>query len=110
MLSHEYGHVTDPFEVVTAMFNAAVAAGARYQQASVDELRHDGETHAGIVVAGEERTFDAVLVTAGVWSKDIATSIRTTCRSKPSAATTSTIPARPSGSTIRSSSRIAASR
>jgi D-amino-acid dehydrogenase len=75
MLSHEYGHVTDPFEVVTAMFNAAVAAGARYQQASVDELRHDGETHAGIVVAGEERTFDAVLVTAGVWSKDIATSI-----------------------------------
>ncbi|HQZ13198.1 MAG TPA: FAD-binding oxidoreductase [Devosia sp.] len=75
MLSHEYGRVTDPFEVVTAMFNAAVAAGVVYERAMVDAIRHDGEDRAGVVVGGKERTFDAVLVTAGSWAKDLATSI-----------------------------------
>lgn len=75
MLSHEYGRVTDPFEVVTAMFNAAVGAGVVFERSSVDEIRNDGDMRAGLVVAGHERKFDAVLVTAGSWAKDLATSI-----------------------------------
>src|SRR5688572_29184579 len=35
VLSHAYGYVTDPFEVATAMFDAALARGVTYEKAAV---------------------------------------------------------------------------
>ena len=74
MLSHDYGHVTDPFEVITAMFDAARARGVGYERAMVGAVR-GREDGAAIVIDGVERGFDAVLVAAGVWSKPLATSL-----------------------------------
>jgi D-amino-acid dehydrogenase len=75
VLSHEYGHVTQPFEVITAMFNAAVQRGVTFTRAMVDEVHYDGETSAVVIIDRAERKFDAVLVTAGAWSRDLATSL-----------------------------------
>jgi D-amino-acid dehydrogenase len=73
VLSHDYGYVTDPFEVATAMFKAALARGADYEQAAVTAIG-GGETGASAMIAGAERRFDALLVAAGVWSKPLAAS------------------------------------
>lgn len=70
VLSHDYGHVTDPFEVVSLMFAAARERGVVFVRKKVDAL-----VQGGIVVEGAERLFDAVLVTAGAWSRGLAASI-----------------------------------
>ncbi len=74
VLSHDYGFVTDPFEVATAMFKAALGRGAMYEKGSVSAIRGTS-TDAAVVVGGSERSFDAVLVAAGVWSRPLAESL-----------------------------------
>ena len=73
-LSHDYGHVTDPFEVATALFDAVRARGVQFVTAKVDALdaREDG---AALVIDGVRQRFDAVLVSAGAWSRPLAASL-----------------------------------
>jgi D-amino-acid dehydrogenase len=74
VLSHDYGHVTDPFEVVTAMFHATQQRGVGYERIKVDAIR-GSNGGASILAGGTEREFSAVLVTAGAWSKPLAQSL-----------------------------------
>lgn len=74
MLSHDYGHVTDPFEIVSAMFRATGERGVRYERAAVSAIR-GGEDGASVIVVGAERRFDAVLIAAGAWSRTLADSL-----------------------------------
>jgi D-amino-acid dehydrogenase len=74
MLSHDYGHVTDPFEIISAMFRAGQERGVGYERAKVDAVRDDA-SGAVIVIDGAERKFDAVLISAGAWSKPLAASL-----------------------------------
>lgn len=73
-LSHDYGHVTDPFEVATALFEKTRGRGVQFVQAKVDalEAREDG---AALVIDGVRQRFDAVLVSAGAWSRPLAASV-----------------------------------
>lgn len=73
-LSHDYGHVTDPWEVVSAMVHAARQRGAAFETAAVSAVRGD-DTGAALIVAGVERRFDAVLIAAGVWSRPLAAAL-----------------------------------
>lgn len=73
-LSHDYGHVTDPHEVAKALFEAARARGVTFVKTAVSSLeaREDG---AAVVIDSTRQRFDALLVSAGVWSKPLATSL-----------------------------------
>src|SRR5690606_9451319 len=73
-LSHDYGHVTDPWEVVSAMFRATQERGVGFETAAVDAVRGD-ETGAALVIGGAGRRFDAVLIAAGAWSRPLAASL-----------------------------------
>lgn len=70
VLSHDYGHVTDPYEVAGLMFKAVRERGVAYERAEVTSIRS-----SGIVADGAERRFDGVLVTAGAWSRRLAAGI-----------------------------------
>jgi D-amino-acid dehydrogenase len=74
VLSHDYGYVSDPFAVATAMFEAALGRGVTYERAVVTAIR-GGDIGAAVVIGGIERAFDAVLVTAGVWTKPLAAAL-----------------------------------
>lgn len=73
-MSHDYGYVSDPFEVATAMFEAGRARGVQYAKAEVAaiEAREDG---AALFIDGARQRFDAVLVAAGAWSRQLAASV-----------------------------------
>jgi D-amino-acid dehydrogenase len=74
VLSHDYGYVTDPFDVVTAMFDAARRIGVGFEQLPVTALRASDDS-ATLIVGGNERRYDAVLVAAGAWSPPLARSL-----------------------------------
>jgi D-amino-acid dehydrogenase len=71
VLSHEWAIVTDPLEVVTGLFQAGQARGVVHERARVDSVRPQGDL-VTVISNGAPRTYDAALVTAGVWSKALA--------------------------------------
>lgn len=71
VLSHEWGIVTDPLEVVTGLFLAGQARGVMHERAKVDAIAPQGDL-VTVTANGGPRTYDAVLVTAGVWSRALA--------------------------------------
>lgn len=74
MLSHDYGYVTDPFEIVTRMFRATQERSVGYMRGKVERLKGDSDG-AAVVIDSTEHRYDAVLVAAGAWSKPLATSL-----------------------------------
>lgn len=70
VISHDWAIVTDPYEVVAGLFAAAQGRGVTYQRAKVTAL--DGTT---VIAGGKRKSFDAVLIAAGVWSKALAASL-----------------------------------
>lgn len=73
-ISHDYGYVSDPFDVATAAFEAARERGVAFNQGAVGAIEADGDG-AAMIVDGNRQTFDAVLVAAGVWSRPLAQSL-----------------------------------
>ena len=71
VLSHEWAIVTDPFEVVTGLFQAGQAHGVVHERAPVDAVAPQGDV-VTVTANGGPRTYDAALITAGVWSKALA--------------------------------------
>ena len=71
VLSHEWAIVTDPFEIVTGLVVAAQRLGVALERGQVSALQPTGE-RVSLGIDGATRTYDAVLVTAGVWSRDLA--------------------------------------
>lgn len=74
VLSHEWGIVTDPFDVVTGLFLAGQGRGVMHERAQVDAIAPQGDL-VTVTANGGPRTFDAVLVTAGAWSRTLAQSV-----------------------------------
>lgn len=74
VISHEWAIVTDPFAVVTGLFEAGQRNGITYERAKVTSVGPEGD---GVTVTTTNalRRFDAALVTAGVWSKPLATKL-----------------------------------
>jgi D-amino-acid dehydrogenase len=71
VISEDWAIVTDPIEVVQGIFAAATGRGVQYQRGRVTSIEG-----TGVVVNGSTRLpFDAVLITAGVWSKPLAASL-----------------------------------
>lgn len=71
VLSHEWAIVTDPYEVVLGYVEAAEARGVMLERGKVEAVEPDG---AGVrlTLNGEPRLFDAALISAGVWSRQLA--------------------------------------
>ncbi|WP_421760432.1 NAD(P)/FAD-dependent oxidoreductase [Devosia sp.] len=71
MLSQEWAIVTDPFEIVTRLVAAAQRLGVALERGRVSAIQPTGE-RVSLGIDSATRTYDAVLVTAGVWSRDLA--------------------------------------
>jgi D-amino-acid dehydrogenase len=71
ILSHEWAIVSDPFEIVTGLFHAAQAHGVVHERATVGSVAPQGDL-VTVTANGGPRTYDAALITAGVWSKALA--------------------------------------
>ena len=71
VLSHEWGIVSDPLEVVTGLFLAGQARGVVHERAKVDAVEPRGDL-VSVASNGVSRTFDAALIAAGVWSRTLA--------------------------------------
>lgn len=65
------GRVLDPYGVSRAIFDAFVADGGVFLTDEVNQVDPSG-AHATVVSAGGRRSFDAVVIAMGVWSKSIA--------------------------------------
>lgn len=74
VLSHEWAIVTDPLEVVTGLFMAGQGSGVMHERATVDAIAQQGDL-VTVTANGGPRTYDAALVTAGVWSKALAATL-----------------------------------
>ena len=74
VLSHEWAIVTDPFEVVTGLFQAGQARGVVHERAKVDAVLPQGDL-VTVTANGAPRTYDAALIAAGVWSKTLAAAL-----------------------------------
>jgi D-amino-acid dehydrogenase len=74
VLSHEWGIVSDPYEVVCGLFEAGRQLGVAFRRARIERLGcHDRGPflHSG----GTNHRFEAILVAAGVWSRALAASL-----------------------------------
>ncbi len=71
VLSEDWAIVTDPFEVVTGLFEAGSAHGVVHQRVAVTAVVPDGDG-VSVVADGTSTRFDAALIAAGVWSKPLA--------------------------------------
>lgn len=71
VLSHDWGIVTDPFEVVTGLFLAGQARGVVHERARVEAVEPRGDL-VSVASKGVARTYDAALIAAGVWSRTLA--------------------------------------
>jgi D-amino-acid dehydrogenase len=67
-------HVSDPRQLTQALFEAALARGAAYEQTGVAALEA-GLRPALITQSGERRESDAIVLAAGIWSRKLAGSI-----------------------------------
>ncbi|MCV9940770.1 FAD-binding oxidoreductase [Boseaceae bacterium BT-24-1] len=64
-------HISDPLALTMALFEAALARGATFEKAEVDNISV-GERPALIGPNGWQRVVDRVVVAAGAWSKPLA--------------------------------------
>lgn len=71
VLSHEWAIVTDPLEIVTGYVAAAQRRSVGLERGQVSAVQPAGD-RVGLIINGAARTYDAVLVAAGVWSRDLA--------------------------------------
>lgn len=71
VLSDDWAIVTDPFEVVTGLFEAGLARGITHQRVEVTAVAPAGEG-VELVADGRATPFDAALIAAGVWSRPLA--------------------------------------
>jgi D-amino-acid dehydrogenase len=71
VLSQEWAIVTDPFEIVIGFVAAAQKLGVALERGQVSAIQTSGDG-VDLVIDGTTRTHDAVLVTAGVWSRELA--------------------------------------
>ncbi len=71
VLSHDWGIVTDPYEVVTGLFRAGQMRGVVHERAEVSVVEARGDLVA-VTSQGVARLYDAAVIAAGVWSKTLA--------------------------------------
>lgn len=71
VLSHEWAIVTDPFEIVTGYVEAALRLGATLEHEQVSAVQSAGD-RVEVLINGTARTYDAVLIASGVWSRALA--------------------------------------
>ncbi|WP_282610038.1 FAD-binding oxidoreductase [Pelagibius sp. Alg239-R121] len=71
VLSQEWALVSDPYDVVTGLAKAAQRMGVNFECAKVERIAVS-DTGAEIFIDGKPRSFDAVLIAAGVWSRGFA--------------------------------------
>lgn len=64
-------HISDPLELTLALFEAALARGARFEKAEVTNISL-GERPALIGPDGWQRVVDRAVIAAGAWSKPLA--------------------------------------
>lgn len=64
-------HISDPLALTMALFETALARGAEFEKAQVDNISM-GERPALIGPDGWQRVVDRVVVAAGAWSKPLA--------------------------------------
>ena len=71
VISHEWAIVTDPYEVVQGYVEAARERGVTIERGRVEAVtgRSGG---VSVTIGGEARAFDAALIAAGVWSRELA--------------------------------------
>jgi D-amino-acid dehydrogenase len=74
VISNEWAIVTDPFEVVGGLFAAGQQRGVTYEHAKVSAIAAAGDS-VSVTSNGRVENYDAILVTAGVWSKSLAAAI-----------------------------------
>jgi D-amino-acid dehydrogenase len=67
-------HISDPRLLTQALFEAALARGAAYEQTGVASLEA-GARPALLTQSGERREADAIVLAAGIWSRKLAGSI-----------------------------------
>ena len=71
VLSHDWGVVTDPFEVVVGLFRAAQRLGVVHERAEVSLVEARGDLVA-VTSQGVARLYDGAVIAAGAWSKPLA--------------------------------------
>jgi D-amino-acid dehydrogenase len=67
-------HISDPLQLTEAVFNAALARGATYENARV-ELINPGEKPVLIGPGGWQKIVDYAVISAGIWSKPLAAGV-----------------------------------
>lgn len=67
-------HISDPLELTLALFDAALARGARFEKAEVQAISM-GERPALVGRDGWQRVVDRAIVAAGAWSKPLASAM-----------------------------------
>ncbi len=67
-------HISDPRLLTNALFEAALARGAAYEQIGVARLE-GGPQPALVTLTGERRVADAIVLAAGIWSRELAASL-----------------------------------
>lgn len=71
VLSHDWGVVSDPYEVVTGLFRAAQRLGLVHERAEVSLVEARGDLVA-VTSQGVARLYDGAVIAAGAWSKPLA--------------------------------------
>lgn len=74
LFHRDVAHVSDPLVLTQAVFDAALARGARYERRSAQALKAGASVDIACDGA-EPLTVDAAVVAAGAWSKPLAASL-----------------------------------
>lgn len=67
-----HGRISDPGAYVRALFDHAVAGGARFVRGAAEDVVREGGRVRGIRVGGETIACDAAVLAAGAWSGALA--------------------------------------
>lgn len=73
VLEEDWGRVLDPYKIVTGLYQLFLDRGGKFKTAEItDFVYQDGRPHAAINQAGDNITFDSVVICCGAWSRHLA--------------------------------------
>lgn len=73
VMEEDWGHVLDPFKIVTGIFKHFLDRGGKFKTANVSNfVFRDGKPRAAVTDEGDMITFDSVVIACGAWSKTLA--------------------------------------
>lgn len=67
----DHAWIRDPGAYVKALFDHAISSGTTFEKGRVEGFVHQNSAVRGVILDGNARTFDAVVIAAGVWSKGL---------------------------------------